>query len=247
VTRSSIQTLLNRRVIKPLHLRHTFFATSGRFRGAYAHGYIPPSLSGGGYVDVSGWSPSWGWAAGAVVSNAPDLARFYTALMSGRLLKPRLLRQMTTTVDTGQPGLRYGLGIFNLMYPCGQVWGHNGDIFGYSSFALTDPARQPQRHRAPAHPAGRRHRGRRDPSPRHRRMHDARPPGFNHRAATIRHHPRPSGDPLVLRSSVRSPEFLEGRAKKPNTGNASHIALDVIQHEEFAHPVFPDSAGLVQG
>jgi D-alanyl-D-alanine carboxypeptidase len=73
-----------------------------------------------------------------VVSNAPDLARLYTALMSGRLLKPWLLRQMTTTVSTGQQGLRYGLGIFNLTYPCGQVWGHDGDIFGYSSFVFTD-------------------------------------------------------------------------------------------------------------
>jgi D-alanyl-D-alanine carboxypeptidase len=138
VTGSSIQTLLNRRVIKPLHLRHTFFATSGRFRGAHAHGYLPPSLTGDGYVDVSGWSPSWGWAAGAVVSNAPDLARFYKALMSGRLLEPWLLRQMTTTVKTGQQGVRYGLGIFSLATTCGQVWGHNGDIFGYNSFALTD-------------------------------------------------------------------------------------------------------------
>jgi D-alanyl-D-alanine carboxypeptidase len=46
VTGSSIQTLLNRRLIQPLHLQHTFFATSSRFRGPYAHGYIPPSLTG---------------------------------------------------------------------------------------------------------------------------------------------------------------------------------------------------------
>jgi D-alanyl-D-alanine carboxypeptidase len=138
VTGLSIRTLLNRRVIKPLHLAHTFFATTGWFRGAYAHGYIPPSLSGDGYLDTSDWPPSWAWAAGAAVSNAPDLARFYTALLSGRLLEPWLLRQMTTTVDTGQPGLRYGLGLFNRTTPCGSIWGHDGSIFGYISFAYTD-------------------------------------------------------------------------------------------------------------
>jgi D-alanyl-D-alanine carboxypeptidase len=138
VTGSPIQTLLDRRMIRPLRLKHTFFATSGRFRGSYAHGYIPPSLTGDGYVDASSWPPSWGWAAGAVVSNAPDLARFYRALLSGRLLKPWLLRQMTTTVDTGQEGVRYGLGLFSQSTPCGTVWGHSGSIFGYISFAYTD-------------------------------------------------------------------------------------------------------------
>lgn len=137
VTGVPIGSLLERRIINPLDLRNTYFATSGLFRGPYAHGYIPPSLTGDGYVDASGWSPSWAWAAGAVVSNAPDLARFYTALMSGDLLRPGLLRQMTTTVDTGQ-GFAYGLGIYTRSTPCGTVWGHDGGIPGYISFAFTD-------------------------------------------------------------------------------------------------------------
>jgi D-alanyl-D-alanine carboxypeptidase len=137
VTGRPIQTLLERRVISPLQLHDTFFATSGRFRGSYAHGYIPPSLSGEGYLDASGWPPSWAWAAGAVVSTAPDLARFYRALMSGRLLAPRLLAQMTTTVAVAE-GFGYGLGIYTMDTPCGTVWGHDGGIPGYVSFAYTD-------------------------------------------------------------------------------------------------------------
>jgi D-alanyl-D-alanine carboxypeptidase len=137
VTGAPIQTLLDRRVIKPLHLHSTYFATSSRFRGSYAHGYLPPSLSGDGYVDVSDWTTSWAWAAGAVVSNAPDLARFYRALMSGRLLEPELLEQMTTTVDVVE-GFGYGLGIYTMDTPCGTIWGHDGGIPGYISFAYTD-------------------------------------------------------------------------------------------------------------
>jgi len=137
VTGTPIQTLLDRRVIKPLHLHDTFFATSGRFRGSYAHGYLPPSLTGDGYLDVSGWPPSWAWAAGAVVSTAADLAHFYQALMSGRLLRPWLLEQMTTTVAVAE-GFRYGLGIYAMSTACGEVWGHDGGIPGYVSFAYTD-------------------------------------------------------------------------------------------------------------
>jgi D-alanyl-D-alanine carboxypeptidase len=137
VTGTPIQTLLKRRVITPLHLQDTYFGTSSRFRGPYAHGYIPPSLTGDGYVDTSGWTVSWAWAAGAVVSNAADLDRFYRGLMSGRLLDRELLAQMTTTVEVGQ-GFAYGLGIYTLDTPCGQVWGHDGGIPGYVSFAYTD-------------------------------------------------------------------------------------------------------------
>jgi D-alanyl-D-alanine carboxypeptidase len=137
ITGTPIQTLLARRIIRPLHLRGTFFATSGAFGGPYAHGYLPPSLTGAGYVDASGWPPSWAWAAGAVVSTAPDLARFYRALLSGRLLTPRLLAQMTTTVEVA-PGFGYGLGIYTQETPCGTVWGHDGGIPGYVSFAFTD-------------------------------------------------------------------------------------------------------------
>ena len=137
VTGQPVQELVANRIVRPLHLRHTFFATSAAFRGPYAHGYAPPSISGDGYLDLSGWSPSWGWAAGALVSNAGDLARFYRALLSGRLLRPALLQRMLTTVDTGV-GIRYGLGIFTVATPCGTLWGHDGSIPGYLSFAYND-------------------------------------------------------------------------------------------------------------
>ena len=77
------------------------------------------------------------WAAGAVVSSAPDLARFYSALLSGRLLPPALLHQMTTTVPVAL-GFDYGLGIYRQATQCGTVWGHDGSIPGYVSLAVTD-------------------------------------------------------------------------------------------------------------
>jgi D-alanyl-D-alanine carboxypeptidase len=134
-TGQPVEDLVQERIVKPLHLRDTFFATSARFRGRYAHGYAPPSFTGAGYEDLSPWPPSWAWAAGSLVSNAPDLARFYHALLSGRLLSQSLLVTMTTTVDVG-PGFAYGLGIYTVDTPCGSVWGHDGGIPGYVSYAL---------------------------------------------------------------------------------------------------------------
>jgi hypothetical protein len=86
------------------------------------------------------------WAAGAIVSTANDLARFYSLLLAGRLLPAPLLRDMLQTVPTGSggPGLGYGLGIFFQRLPCGTVWGHDGNFPGYSSdaFATRDDKRQ---------------------------------------------------------------------------------------------------------
>ena len=139
VTGQPVQDLVSERVIRPLGLHRTSFATSAGFRGPYAHGYFPPSLTGDGYLDTSSWSPSIAWAAGALVSTAPDLARFYQALLSGRLLSPALLRVMTGTVTSpAYAGIGIGLGIWSVETPCGTVWGHEGGIPGYKSFALND-------------------------------------------------------------------------------------------------------------
>jgi D-alanyl-D-alanine carboxypeptidase len=110
-----------------LHLNSTYFSTSASFCGRYAHGYYPPSFTGAGYLDTSAWSPSIEWAAGALISNAADLARFYQALLSGHLLSPPLLREMTTTFTTpAYPGYGMGLGIFSIDTPCCAAWGHQG-------------------------------------------------------------------------------------------------------------------------
>jgi D-alanyl-D-alanine carboxypeptidase len=67
---------------------------------------------------------------GNLISNLGDLERFFRALLGGRLLPPRLLAQMTTPVDTGQPGVSYGLGLWVLQTPAGRLIGHSGDTPG---------------------------------------------------------------------------------------------------------------------
>jgi len=74
--------------------------------------------------------------AGAILSNADDVARFYRALLDGRLLSRPLLREMQTTVPA-QGTAGYGLGLMEQRTPCGAVWGHVGEFPGYTASAFS--------------------------------------------------------------------------------------------------------------
>jgi D-alanyl-D-alanine carboxypeptidase len=67
-----------------------------------------------------------------IVSDARDLARFFSALLSGHLVSPASLAKMTRTVP-GSVGIfsEDGLGIFATSLPCGRFWGHPGRILNY--------------------------------------------------------------------------------------------------------------------
>jgi D-alanyl-D-alanine carboxypeptidase len=132
-----IGTELDRRIFRPLRLRATSFARSPHISGTYAHGYFP--LDGSRPRDASVFSQSSTWAAGAIVSTADDLASFYRALLRGRLLRPRLLRAMETTVPVAADphGGGSGLGLFETGLSCARVWGHEGTAFGYKTIAYS--------------------------------------------------------------------------------------------------------------
>jgi D-alanyl-D-alanine carboxypeptidase len=140
---------LQQRILRPLGLNDTELPDTQRIRGPHLHGYAPldrawlPSDGPAGLVDVTQTNPSWPWAAGAMISSAADLARFYQALLGGRLLDPNLLKAMQTTVDASQqfgPGAGYGLGLMRLQLAGGvQIWGHGGTIPGYTTMAFSTP------------------------------------------------------------------------------------------------------------
>ncbi len=142
ITGRPLGTELRERIFKPLGLAHTGFPTaSASMPNPFAHGYLLPNnglVPVRTYLDVTGWSPSWAWAAGAMVSTADDLARFYGALLSGDVLKPELLAAMEDTVpETTDPrGPGYGLGLMHDvdLAACGDTWGHDGAVPGYTSF-----------------------------------------------------------------------------------------------------------------
>ncbi|MFF8713667.1 serine hydrolase domain-containing protein [Streptomyces sp. NPDC015184] len=128
---------INRRVVDRIGLRHTYFPAPGDMTIDEPHpkGYHRDTADSP-WDEVTELDPSWGWAAGAMISTNSDLNRFYTALLDGELLPPAQLAQMRTTVpaEGAGPGVGYGLGLFKRPLPCGGVyWGHGGTIPGYTT------------------------------------------------------------------------------------------------------------------
>ncbi len=138
VTGRPLAEEIDRRIIKPVGLRHTYFPAPGDagIREPHPHGYYRESANAP-LRDITEIDPSWGWAAGQMVSTSSDLNRFFGALLTGRLLPSAQLAQMRSTVPaeaTFGSGSRYGLGIVSRPLPCGGLsWGHGGSFPGYET------------------------------------------------------------------------------------------------------------------
>ncbi len=132
----ALSTELRRRIFAPLQLRSTSLDAKPRIAGRHAHGYT--RYDGGRRPrDISAIGQSFAWAAGAIVSNTHDLARFYRALLRGRLLRADLLAAMRITVSADEQG--WGLGIIETFHHCGHSWGHGGETLGYETIADSSP------------------------------------------------------------------------------------------------------------
>jgi len=138
VTQQPIRTVVNDRIVRPLGLHDTSLpARSPEIPGYHARGYLPPTLTGGGYVDFTRLSPTALGSAGALISSPDDLRTFYRALLSGHLLPPAQLAEMKRTVEV-EPGYAYGLGLYTKVTPCGRIWGHDGNVPGFETTAWND-------------------------------------------------------------------------------------------------------------
>jgi D-alanyl-D-alanine carboxypeptidase len=136
VTGRPVAENVDQRIIKKINLRDTYWPAQGveTIDKKHPHGY---AKTGNGVEDVTELDPSWGWAAGQIISTTKDLNTFFTALLNGDLVPAAQLKEMQKTVDTkGEmwPGAEYGLGIASTPLTCGgRYWGHGGDIHGYET------------------------------------------------------------------------------------------------------------------
>ena len=84
-------------------------------------------------------NPSWGWAAGAGISTANDLATWVEALVGGKLLNASMQARRLASVVPIDPSdsnsASYGWAIAKF----GSLYGHTGELPGYNSFMGYDP------------------------------------------------------------------------------------------------------------
>ncbi|KMO99779.1 beta-lactamase [Streptomyces roseus] len=124
---------INEKVVRPAGLHHTLFPVGAEFPKPHSQGYTDQTASGK-TEDAADWNPSWGWAAGAMISDLDDLKAWTKVMATGTLLKPATQAERLKVVEA-LPGTGYGLGIFNV-----QGWiGHNGSLPGYQALAVYLP------------------------------------------------------------------------------------------------------------
>lgn len=117
--------LLKQHITEPCKLLHTYV-------GKKANAAKNEALS---YSKVNGWQledetdMSVPLGAGAIVSTAADLNRFFHCLFQGTLVSQESLKQMKQTSE------KFGMGLFR--FPLGEksAQGHNGGIDGFQSNA----------------------------------------------------------------------------------------------------------------
>ncbi|QIB41763.1 serine hydrolase domain-containing protein [Streptomyces aureoverticillatus] len=129
------------RIIKPLGLKATTNpGNSIHLPQPSSRGYSKLFRSAPDRIDdITEMNGSQGWADGDIISDAGDLNRFYGALLRGKLLPPKQLKAMKTTVTIpGAEDMSYGLGLRRFDTSCGKtVWGHGGGMVGWLSLATS--------------------------------------------------------------------------------------------------------------
>lgn len=143
VTGEDIGSLLRTRIFEPLGLSGTSWpGDSATLPPPSARGFtasVPPATPDHP-VDTTGWNPSWGGAAGALISTVDDLLGLGRALVTGDGLldaaaQAARLRSFRPAPGLG-PNVAYGLGLMAI-----DGWiGHSGDIPGYRAAVYHHPS-----------------------------------------------------------------------------------------------------------
>jgi D-alanyl-D-alanine carboxypeptidase len=132
ITGNDLEHELQLRIFRPLGLDDTTFDSGVVHLRVQGHrSAIHDGIVSGEPEETAGESAAWAWAAGAIVSDADDLARFFDALVTGRVVPEPLLAEMI-------PAQGYGLGLAAFTTPCGTAIGHSGNLSGYVSIVWVD-------------------------------------------------------------------------------------------------------------
>jgi CubicO group peptidase (beta-lactamase class C family) len=89
---------------------------------------------GGGYLPSLAAVTAF-TAAGGMASDSLSLARWWRAFCAGEVVSQASLTEMSTFAEGSVFDGAYGLGLFNPAHPYARAVGHEGELFGYMSWA----------------------------------------------------------------------------------------------------------------
>ncbi|MBJ7479003.1 serine hydrolase [Rhodococcus sp. (in: high G+C Gram-positive bacteria)] len=136
VSGSRLSDVIDTKIATPLGMEHTSFPMTNAFPTPHAQGYTNQTLDES-VTAATDWNPSWGGAAGAMISSLDDMRIWVPALAKGDLLTDDIQKQRLQTVNLseGDDSSGYGLGLFN----SGGWIGHNGSLPGYKTVSVYLP------------------------------------------------------------------------------------------------------------
>lgn len=127
VTGMSYADALREMIIEPLGLTSTYFGSGIDSEKNEADSFV---YRQGSWLPAQMTNMSIPHGAGAIVSTAEEVARFYHGLLGGELLSDESLKQMRTFEGP------FGLGLIRFPFNEKTLIGHNGSIDGYQSVAV---------------------------------------------------------------------------------------------------------------
>jgi D-alanyl-D-alanine carboxypeptidase len=134
VTGAPVADVFQQQILGPLGMTNTTFpSVSSAIPDPHPQGYTLQGLTKTTQpINATNWSPSFGWTAGAMISNLQDLFTYDQALATGqRLLSPET---QTQRLDSFAKGSGYGLAL-----GCIAGWvGHTGELPGFNTTLYYD-------------------------------------------------------------------------------------------------------------
>ncbi len=123
-----LHQILRQRLLEPAGLEHMFMEEYEEAVCPVSQGHIL-----GDPGPTEGFSASWSWAAGGVVSNLDDLCGWAEFLTRGGLLQEDTFEQMLAPTEASRQAREpYGIGLMSTNRGGIEVMGHTGSTMGFT-------------------------------------------------------------------------------------------------------------------
>lgn len=125
ITGKPAARVISEKVTTPLNLAATYFGGPFYMFTPYINGY---TIREEGMLNTTNWNPSWGYTAGAIISNLADMKKWARYLADGALLSEAMKAERFKFGSDN-----YGFCVESIRYK-NDLWvGHPGTIPGYNT------------------------------------------------------------------------------------------------------------------
>lgn len=140
-----LHQIFEQHIFNPLGMKKSLFASKNPVPHNIARGYI--DLYSNYKITESTFYSGWDYytADGGLISNPYDMSLFFQKLMSAEVINAESLQEMLEWKSPNKQDdnffpIQYGLGIFKMITPHGDVYFHSGDAIGYYANMMYIPS-----------------------------------------------------------------------------------------------------------